>query len=31
MIVGFSDQHTNHDGNDLLVGFVDRRRSESPY
>jgi hypothetical protein len=31
MIVGFSDQHTNHDGNDLLVGFVNRRRSESPY
>ena len=31
MIVGFSDQHTYHDGNDLLVGFVDRRRSESPY
>jgi len=31
MIVGFSDQHTNHDGNDLLVGFVNRRHSESPY
>jgi len=31
MIVGFSDQHTNYDGNDLLVGFVNRRRSESPY
>ena len=31
MIVGFSDQRTNDDDNDLLVGFVNRRRCESPY
>ena len=31
MIVGFSDQRTNDDDNDLIVGFVNRRRCESPY
>ena len=31
MIVGFSDQRNNDDDNDLLVGFVNRRRCESPY
>jgi hypothetical protein len=31
MIVGFSDQRTNDDDNDLFVGFVNCRRCESPY
>lgn len=31
LIVGFSDQRTNDDENDLIVGFVNRRQCESPF